>query len=136
MLADHFLKKLGEELGKPNIQFSRKALDLLFNYPWPGNVRELENVIQRGLVLTEAQILTEHELPIFIQSYGSSETDIKQDSIFLESHDSVIPFEIIKENAVRNALKNTNGNIAEAAQKLKIGRATLYRLVEKYKIKI
>ena len=136
LLADHFLKKLGEELGKPNIQFSRKALDLLFNYPWPGNVRELENVIQRGLVLTEAQILTEHELPIFIQSYGSSETDIKQDSIFLESHDSVIPFEIIKENAVRNALKNTNGNIAEAAQKLKIGRATLYRLVEKYKIKI
>jgi len=55
LLADHFLKKQGEELGKPNIQFSRKALDLLYNYPWPGNVRELENVIQRGLVLTDGQ---------------------------------------------------------------------------------
>lgn len=136
ILADHFLKTLGKELGKPNIQFSRKALDLLYTYPWPGNVRELENVIQRGLVLTEGQILTERELPIFIQSYGSAETDIKQSSIFQENQDTIIPFEKIKENAVQQALKITNGNIAEAAQKLKIGRATLYRLVEKYKIKV
>ena len=136
LLADHFLKKLGEELRKPNIKFSRKALDLLYNYPWPGNIRELENAIQRGLVLADGQIFTERELPIFIQSYGSAETDINQNSIFQESQDSIIPFEKIKENAIRQALKNTNGNIAEAAQKLKIGRATLYRLVEKYKIKI
>jgi len=136
LLADHFLKKLGEELGKPNIQFSRKALDLLYNYPWPGNVRELENVIQRGLVLTDGQTFSERELPIFIQSYGSDETKIKQNSIFQESPDSIVSFEKIKENAVRQALKNTDGNIAEAAKKLKIGRATLYRLVEKYKIKV
>jgi len=136
LLADHFIRTLGEELKKPNIQFSRKALDLLYNYPWPGNVRELENVIQRGLVLTDGNTFTEHELPIFIQSYGSAETDIKQNSIFIENQGAIVPFEKIKENAVRHALKITNGNIAEAAKKLKIGRATLYRLVEKYKIKI
>ena len=136
LLADHFLKKFGEELGKPKIQFSRKALDLLYNYPWPGNIRELENVIQRGLVLTDGETLTERELPVFIQSYGPAESDIKQDSIFVDSQGPIIPFEKIKENAVRNALKLTNGNIAEAAQKLKIGRATLYRLVEKYKIQV
>jgi two-component system, NtrC family, response regulator AtoC len=136
MLADHFLKSLGKELGKPAIQFSRKALDLLYNYPWPGNVRELENVIQRGLVLTEGQTLTERDLPVFIQSYGASETNLKQDSIFQGNQDTILPFETIKENAIRQALKITNGNIAEAAQKLKIGRATLYRLVEKYKISV
>jgi DNA-binding NtrC family response regulator len=136
LLADYFLKKFGEELGKPNIQFSRKALDLLYNYPWPGNVRELENVIQRGLVLTDKQTLTERELPVFIQSYGSAESGVKQESIFVESQGTIIPFEKIKENTIRNALKITNGNIAEAAQKLKIGRATLYRLVEKYKIQV
>ncbi len=136
LLADHFLKKFGEEIGKPNIRFSRKALDLLYNYQWPGNVRELENAIQRGLVLTDGQTLTERELPNFIQSYGSAETSLKQNSIFQENQNSIIPFEKIKENAIRQALKITNGNIAEAAQKLKIGRATLYRLAEKYKIKI
>ena len=136
LLADHFLKKFGNEMGRPEVQFSRKALDLLYNYPWPGNVRELENVIQRGLVLADGQIFSEKELPLFIQSYGPAETDVNQDSLFQDGMNSIIPFEKIKENAVRHALNHTNGNIAEAAQKLKIGRATLYRLIEKYKIQV
>ena len=136
MLADHFLKKFGEELGKPNIQFSRKALDLLYNYPWPGNVRELENVIQRGLVLTDGtdthrtRITDFHSVLRLCGNRYQTKFHVPGES------GSIIPFEKIKENAVRQALKNTDGNIAEAALKLKIGRATLYRLVEKYKIKI
>jgi len=109
---------------------------LLYNYPWPGNVRELENVIQRGMVLTEGQILTEKELPISIQSHGYAETDTKEHSLSFEGQETVTPLEKLKENAVRHALKIANGNIAEAAKRLKIGRATLYRLAEKYKIKI
>jgi Response regulator containing CheY-like receiver, AAA-type ATPase, and DNA-binding domains len=136
LLADHFLKKLGEELGKPKIRFSHKALDLLYNYPWPGNVRELENVIQRGMVLTDGHILSEKELPISIQSYGYAETDPKEHSLSFEGQETVTPLEKLKENAIRHALKIANGNIAEAAKKLKIGRATLYRLAEKYKIKV
>jgi two-component system response regulator AtoC len=134
LLADHFLKKFGREMGKPDIQFSRKALDLLYNYPWPGNVRELENVIQRGLVLADGQNLSEKELPAFIQSYGPAEKDSNQNPMFQDGTDTIVSFEKIKENAIRHALQRTNGNIAEAAQKLKIGRATLYRLIEKYKI--
>jgi|WetSurMetagenome_2_1015567.scaffolds.fasta_scaffold38889_2 two-component system, NtrC family, response regulator AtoC len=135
LLADYFLKRFGEELGKSKIRFSHKALDLLYNYPWPGNVRELENVIQRGLVLTEGQILTEKELPISIQSYGSGEKENKEHSLSFEGQETITPLEKLKENAIRHALKIAEGNIAEAAKKLKIGRATLYRLAEKYKIK-
>jgi DNA-binding NtrC family response regulator len=136
LLADHFLKKNGDELGKPKIRFSHRALDLLYNYPWPGNIRELENVIQRGMVLTEGQVFTEKELPISIQSHGSAETNTRENSLSFEGEETVTPLEKIKENAIRHALKISNGNIAEAAKKLKIGRATLYRLAEKYKIKI
>jgi two-component system, NtrC family, response regulator AtoC len=136
LLAEHFLKKLGEELGKPKVRFSHKVLDLLYNYPWPGNVRELENVIQRGMVLTENQLFTEKELPISIQSSGSAETGSDHHSVSFEGQETVIPFEKLKENAIRHALKITSGNMVEAAKKLKIGRATLYRLAEKYKIKL
>jgi len=136
LLAEHFLEKNGEELGKPKIRFSHKALDLLYNYPWPGNIRELENVIQRGMVLTEGQVFTEKELPISIQSHGYTETDNENQSLSFESQEMVIPLEKLKENAIRHALKTSNGNIAEAAKKLKIGRATLYRLADKYKMKI
>ena len=43
-------------------------------------------------------------------------------------------FEKLKEEAVKHALKITQGNIVEASKKLSIGRATLYRLMDKYNI--
>jgi transcriptional regulator of acetoin/glycerol metabolism len=52
----------------------------------------------------------------------------------LFSDDNVIPFEKLKEESIRHALKTTNGNIVEAARKLQLGRATIYRLMEKYNI--
>jgi transcriptional regulator of acetoin/glycerol metabolism len=44
------------------------------------------------------------------------------------------PLEKVKEEIIRLALKSTEGNIVEAARRLKIGRATMYRLMKKYKI--
>src|SRR3954454_7524732 len=51
LLAQHFLTKYGEENGKPGLELSPEALDLMMDYDWPGNVRELENVIERAVVL-------------------------------------------------------------------------------------
>ncbi len=52
-----------------------------------------------------------------------------------ETHE-IIPLEKIKENALRHALKVTKGNIQEAARRLQIGRATIYRMLKEYNIKI
>ena len=136
LLAEHFLAQFGKEQGKSKLRLSRKALDLLYRYPWPGNIRELENAIQRGVVLTDGEVLTEQELPVAIQSFAAGELDSKGRSLFSESPSGIAPLEKLKEDAIRQALKVTEGNIAEAAKKLEIGRATLYRLAEKYKIKI
>ncbi|MGB9664592.1 MAG: helix-turn-helix domain-containing protein, partial [Ignavibacteria bacterium] len=51
-----------------------------------------------------------------------------------ESHE-IIPLEKVKENALRHALKVTKGNIQEAARRLQIGRATIYRMMKEYNIK-
>jgi two-component system, NtrC family, response regulator PilR len=50
-LASHFLRRFGEENGKPGLALSPQALDVMLSYHWPGNVRQLENVIERGVVL-------------------------------------------------------------------------------------
>ncbi len=42
--------------------------------------------------------------------------------------------EKLKEEAIRHALNITSGNIVEAAKRLQLGRATIYRLMDKYKI--
>jgi transcriptional regulator of acetoin/glycerol metabolism len=57
------------------------------------------------------------------------------ENIFDESS-PVIPFETLKSEAIKHALKVTDSNIVEAAKQLQIGRATLYRLLEKYNIEV
>ena len=50
------------------------------------------------------------------------------------SDDKIIPFEKLKEESIRHALRVTNGNIAEAARKLKLSKASIHELMEKYNI--
>ena len=136
LLAEFFLKQFSKELAKLDLKFSRKALKLLYEYPWPGNVRELENAIQRAVVMVDNQEITERELPMSVQTFASPAAGDRATSPFTLEDEVIVPFEKLKENAIRNALKATKGNIVEASQKLKIGRATLYRLMQKYKITV
>jgi len=72
------------------------------------------------------------DFPAHIKVFDQSRTYGTSTGYF--SEDVIVPFEKIKEEAVRHALKITKGNILEAAKKLQLGRATIYRLMERYKI--
>lgn len=54
LLIEHFLKKYHAYYNKHTAGLSDDAIDVIMNYTWPGNVRELENLIERGLILTDA----------------------------------------------------------------------------------
>ncbi len=54
LLAEHFLKKFHEQYAKKTLGFSDRALEACQQYAWPGNIRELENVIERGVILTDS----------------------------------------------------------------------------------
>src|SRR5207245_5442714 len=49
LLAEHFLAKYGEQMGKSIAGISREAMDLLLAHDWPGNIRELENALERAV---------------------------------------------------------------------------------------
>ena len=53
LLASHFLEKFHAQYDKRTLGLSDKALELCMQYRWPGNIRELENVIERGVILTD-----------------------------------------------------------------------------------
>ena len=59
-LVMQFLNKFGPS--DRQVQLSPRAAELLQSYAWPGNVRELQNVVQRALVLSNSDMITEHEL--------------------------------------------------------------------------
>ncbi|HEX9998084.1 MAG TPA: sigma-54 dependent transcriptional regulator [Abditibacterium sp.] len=52
-LVSHFLKKYGEETGRPAMTVTPTAMEHLQSYGWKGNIRELENCIERALILAE-----------------------------------------------------------------------------------
>ena len=60
---------------------------------------------------------------------------VPMDSVF-ENQSMIIPLETLKEQAVKHALKVTEGNILEAAKKLRISRSTMYEMIKKYDVRV
>jgi DNA-binding NtrC family response regulator len=61
-LARHFAEHYARRLGKKIAGFDAEFSAFLHKYPWPGNVRELENMIERAVILAEAELLTGRDL--------------------------------------------------------------------------
>jgi DNA-binding NtrC family response regulator len=132
VLTEFFVEEFNKKLQRNVKGFSKKALKLIYEYDWPGNVREMENTIERCMIISDRDHLDVDDLPQHIKAADSS-IDIDHQSVMF-TDDNIIPFEKIKEKSIRHALKVTGGNIVEAARKLQLGRATIYRLMEKYGI--
>jgi len=133
VLINHFIAHFNKKLGKNIKGLTKNALKMMYDYDWPGNVRELENTLERCLILTEGEHVDIDVLPMNITSQFGTSSYVPNGKLFGDES-AIIPFEKLKEEAIRHALKITEGNIVDAARKLKIGRATLYRLMDKYKI--
>lgn len=111
LLSDHFLEKYSKENGKDIRRFSTPAIDMLMAYHWPGNVRELENCIERAVLLCEEGVIHSYHLPPTLQTGAESDTLPAQ-----SMEDAVSNLE---KEMIIDALKNTRGNITNAAKQLK-----------------
>lgn len=65
LLSDYFIARFSKKYGKKITKLSSKATKELISYPWPGNVRELEHQIERSVLLTKSNVITEVHLPMF-----------------------------------------------------------------------
>ena len=135
VLVNHFIEKFNKKIGTKIKGLSKKALKHVYDYDWPGNIRELENTIERCIILTDTDEIDLDVLPETIISPNINKQIDKNGAMFTESS-PIIPFEKLKEEAIKHALDRTNGNVVEAARKLNIGRATMYRLMEKYSLDV
>ena len=134
ILVNHFLSEFNKKMNKKVSSVSKSALKLLYDYEWPGNVRELENTIERCMILSENDRIDVELLPPQILN-SESNTSFENIGPLFKDDSPIIPFEKLKAEAIKHALKVTSGNIVDASKKLNVGRATLYRLMDKYEIK-
>ncbi len=126
LLTAAFLKEFGEQNAKPDLRLSPKALALLQEYDWPGNVRQLRNVIEGLVVLASTKEIPPRALPEPIRSGSPSRGTIPVRLGMTMSE--------IEREAIRATLAQCEGNRAQTAKQLGIGRKTLYRKLEEYQL--
>ncbi|HDQ04177.1 MAG TPA: PAS domain S-box protein [Deltaproteobacteria bacterium] len=125
LLVDHFRVIFNERFGKNVEGISGEVLNIFMNYSWPGNVRELEHVIEHAFVLCHSGLITIEQIPAEIRNIAPSEHHTRQKPKLKASSE--------KEEII-SALKKTGWNKAKAARLLGIGRRTIYRKIDDYKI--
>jgi DNA-binding NtrC family response regulator len=111
------------------VSIREDALSLLLAHHWPGNVRELENVITRAIVLAPGGVIT----PDSIQFAVRNEAPSPAREILLNHRDgywNVI--RRVESQLLRAALKEAQGNKAEAARMLGIQRRLLYEKMAEF----
>lgn len=99
----------------------------LIAYRWPGNVRQMENVLERLLVLSAANVITEEDLPEELSNAGSGAS-----ALWFDLPESGISLEAIERELIGRALERFAGNQTQAAKYLDISRRTLIYRMEKY----
>jgi len=123
MLVEHFLELTAAEINRPVISPSNEAMDLLVIYSWPGNVRELRNSIEYAYVKCRTGTIMAEHLPPEIKNQKI--IPIKKTGPALK----------VEKERILLALAKAEGNRKDAAKALGIGRATLYRYLDRYGLK-
>jgi transcriptional regulator with PAS, ATPase and Fis domain len=121
VLTAFFLKKYSEQYRKSSLKLSALAVDQLKNHSWPGNIRELEHAIEKAVILSETNVISQISLSAGSSAginQGSSTT-----SLNLEEHERSV---------IAQALREERGNISATAKILGINRSTLYQKMKKY----
>jgi len=128
LLAQHFLNRYAQKNRKPFKGFTPVAMNALMKHSWPGNVRELENAVERAVILSMGQYVSEKDLPADVvkdfRPDDGSRTPLTE--LGGKSLDEVETMALIQ------TLKQTGGNKSEAAKLLNITRTTLNNKIKKY----
>jgi two-component system response regulator HydG len=124
LLARHFVKLYAAKYFKPDMELDAMALNKLQQYHFPGNVRELQYVIERTVIMSEDDVISESDL-----IFSSLENQ-------LQDEDNTADFRLstVERNAIQKVIEKHNGNITKAAKELGLTRTALYRRLSKYDI--
>lgn len=128
LLAQKFVENFARANRKSIKGFSPQAMDMLMRYDWPGNVRELENAMERAVILTVGEYVTERSLPLAIQQMTGNTAAVPSGILANKSLDD------IEKEAISATLAETADNKSEAARRLGITRATLHSKLKKYNL--
>ena len=129
LLVDHFLGRFSDH----KKQFSGSAMKMLMDYDWTGNVRELENIVERILLLSDQDIITDKDMPPEISAKPEPEVSLIPD--LTKGVDLEAELAVFEKRYLNEALRKTGGNKTEAARLLGLKFRSLRHKLSKYGIR-
>jgi DNA-binding NtrC family response regulator len=126
VLAEHFIAKHTQRIGKHVERVEEEVFTLLAQYGWPGNVRELENTIERAVVLSSGTTLQAADISILAPAVNTSPA-----LPTLHLHQNL---EWAERETVRLALEQSRGVKKDAAELMGISQRALSYYLAKYRI--
>lgn len=126
ILAQHYAHVFSLKMSKKPKSLSKDFLNILKQHQWKDNIRELKNVIERSVILSNADELCMEDLPIELQQISSFPKEHKQFSAFeLAAAEKI---------HIQKVLNYTNGNKTKTAELLNIALTTLYRKMNEFNL--
>lgn len=117
LLAKHFTNQFCDDNQLPRKQLSEGACEKLKNYLFPGNIRELKALIDLACVLSDREFIEPEHINIYTSVKNIN--FLSQEKTLQEYSKEIVEFFL-------NKYKNTS----LVAQKLGIGRSTIYRYIQ------
>jgi transcriptional regulator with PAS, ATPase and Fis domain len=121
-LVDYYLNK-----NDYNVTFSDEAIQLLCSGKYNGNIRELFNILERVIVLSESNNISENDLINIVDVKNFDFTPIEDNSLKGSNND-------YEKNKIIGVLEKNYGNRKNTAEELNISLTTLWRKIKKYNI--
>jgi DNA-binding NtrC family response regulator len=122
LLAKSFITDFCKENGMMKKDLSQEAINKLLKYNYPGNVRELKAIAEISTVMSEGKIIEADDIQF---NQRNDVEDFIQDELTLEEYSHRI---------IRWFLKKYNNNVLQVADKLDVGKSTIYRMIKEGKI--
>ncbi|MBI5450126.1 MAG: sigma 54-interacting transcriptional regulator [Gammaproteobacteria bacterium] len=141
LLALYFLARYNQQQYR-NVVFTQQALQRLDHYDWPGNVRQLENVIERLVIMTDSELITDSDIDQLLKT----EIDVTIDELGDDagfgaepSGESFRPYRKVnsdERSRIIAALRQAGGNKTQAARLLDMSSRQLHYRLAKLKIEV
>ena len=137
LLAEYFLKKHQLPGRQPINGISPSVIHEMMNYDWKGNIRELENLMKRAIIKTEGSTLIELDVPNrsgILPPEDLREPPATTPLLYKKYLDQVL--RDAEQKFLVRALKESKGNLNQAAKMMEVDRKTIYRKIEEYDIDV
>lgn len=122
LLAKHFLDEFCKMNKMPSKAFSMATKEKLLRYSFPGNVRELKSVVELAAVLSDGQEIVEDDISFHPTHLVN---DLLSEELTLEEYNQKI---------IKHFIAKYDNNVVLAAQKLGVGKSTIYRMLQENKL--